>query len=164
MVMKCSQCDQDATVFLTKVEGDDLKKLIFCEDCAKNNSLMEQEGAPPTLSEVMSQLPSTIDGELEELECECGFTMENLTKTGRLGCSQCYETFSKIIDIRISSLHKDDVHTGKSLELPQDKISIEKRINKVKSALETAIKDEDFEKAAHLRDEISEMKKKLILL
>src|SRR2546429_2829926 len=46
----------------------------------------------------------------------CGFTQADFKKTGRLGCSACYTTFSEGLSTLLKAMHKGTEHVGK---LPQ---------------------------------------------
>lgn len=93
--------------------------------------------------------------EITSLKCECGFTLENFSQTGRLGCSKCYTTFKSLIDERLDSLHKGVTHTGKKIDLPLTKESLTKKISSLQDALKVAVMDENFEQAAKLRDQLT---------
>ena len=46
----------------------------------------------------------------------CGFTQADFKKTGRLGCSSCYQTFLEGLSALLKAMHKGTEHVGK---LPQ---------------------------------------------
>ena len=90
----------------------------------------------------------------EGLRCPaCGFTQANFKKQGRLGCSVCYETFEPGLRPLLKAMHKGERHVGKTPRRVVVKGSPE-RIKQLEKELARAIKEERFEQAALLRDEI----------
>ncbi len=85
----------------------------------------------------------------------CGFTYENLNKTGRLGCSECYQFFRKEIKASLDNMHKGVTHQGRVPEGVIEDIELREQTKKLENALADAIESEDFETAAKLRDELN---------
>ena len=46
----------------------------------------------------------------------CGFTQADFKKTGRLGCSECYQTFREGLGTLLKAMHKGTEHVGKMPE------------------------------------------------
>lgn len=162
--MKCMFCKSDATIFLTQVEGKELKKISLCQDCSQDAGLMQQEGLSQVFNDDLIPTPSATPAMSEEegsLKCVCGFTLLDVSNTGRLGCAICYDTFSEILSERIQSLHRGETHIGKTLEIPETQYSLEKQRSEVNLALQNAIQDEEFEQAASLRDKLTSIEQKL---
>lgn len=76
---------------------------------------------------------------------QCGWTLTDFKKTGRWGCSNDYLFFANEIIPMLQRIHGSSQHVGKS---PPQKLDI----NTLKSRMEKAIKEENFEEAARLRD------------
>ncbi len=168
--MNCDFCSDTATIFLTQVTGEELKKICLCEDCSRNKELMTEKGLIQAFADNL--IPLAGDGNdigmedvtMPSLSCECGFSLGDLSSTGRLGCSECYHTFQDVLEGKILSLHRGGEHTGKEIEIPIDKKSLEKKIAKIKGSLEDAINSEDFELAASLRDDLKRLEGDLLAL
>jgi protein arginine kinase activator len=79
----------------------------------------------------------------------CGTTIQDIANTSRIGCPDCYTTFKEELKPFIMNFHKAYKHIGKS----------PKRIDNkdLKKALEEAVKKEDYELAAKLRDDIKKL-------
>ena len=97
-----------------------------------------------------------------KVQCpNCGMTYEDFRKFGRLGCSECYNAFKEQLSVLLKKIHGSNQHLGKApIKLPQP---IKKKIDMLqdfKRQLQQAIEEEDFEKAAQLRDKIREVEKK----
>ena len=158
--MTCDHCSNKATIFLTKVEGDQLKKIAICQECAENPALVAKEGLEQLLGipalPIVPQPTSSVT-----LSCRCGYSLEDLTRIGRLGCPECYHTFQSFIEDRISSIHRGIQHTGKKIHVELTDEMLERKQKQLLEELNSAIENEEFEKAASLRDEIESIKHQL---
>jgi protein arginine kinase activator len=77
-----------------------------------------------------------------------------------LGCSQCYETFKEGLIPLLKKIHGSTQHAGSSpKKKTKKKRKFSGKIQELKEQLDEAIKKEDFEEAARLRDKIKELKK-----
>ncbi|MGD0349836.1 MAG: UvrB/UvrC motif-containing protein [Verrucomicrobiota bacterium] len=161
--MQCSICkEKPATVHLTQIVGDKMQKLDLCEDCAKAKGIND-----PTsfgLADLDLVLGLGASQEIEqaaggvELKCpRCGFTQADFKKSGRLGCPECYHTFAEGLGGLLKTMHKGTRHAGKAPEALRQSRDLSDRLKTLQTKLAKAIKDEDFEQAAILRDEIKQM-------
>lgn len=83
---------------------------------------------------------------------DCGMTLEELRRKGRVGCSKDYEVFAEYLEDHLERMHGATDHVGR---LPgATERGPEVNVESLRNALEVAIQDEDFERAAALRDEI----------
>ena len=82
-----------------------------------------------------------------------------------MGCAKCYEVFKDELRSSIESIHGKSIYIGSENEKPQaennvvndnDKINEkpQNELEKLKDELKQAIANEEFEKAAVLRDKI----------
>ena len=82
------------------------------------------------------------------------------------GCENCYKVFANKLDIVLKKLHGNNRHVGKKLILTPEKRVVttrKKRKNKIdelKEKLQECIKNEEYEKAAIIRDEIKKLEAK----
>ena len=105
------------------------------------------------------------DEETSDVTCEnCGTTLTDFKKTGRLGCANCYKVFESSILPVLKGIHMNIKHTGKR---PGDRVDIDvekadrtaSKKEELKKALRMAVSTENFEEAARLRDEIALIEK-----
>ena len=160
--MVCDACkQQQATVHLTEIINDQMTELHLCEACA--NQKGAQVESHFGLSDLLAGLADI--GKSQEAEEEvvskacpgCGMTYEDFRKVGRLGCADCYPTFKRSLASLLKRIHGSPHHVGKSpagLVKPQ-KARVE--LAEMKRRLERAIEMEEFEDAAHLRDQIRDI-------
>ena len=161
--MLCTICkEKPATVHLTQIVGDKMQKLDLCEDCAKTKGIND-----PTsfgLADLDLVLGLGASQQLEqaaggvELKCpRCGFTQTDFKKSGRLGCPECYATFAEGLAGLLKTMHKGTRHTGKAPEALRATRENADRMKSLQAKLAKAIKDENYEQAAQVRDEIKQL-------
>jgi protein arginine kinase activator len=93
-----------------------------------------------------------------ELTCKnCGATYSEFKKYGLLGCSECYESFSPTINPVIKRVQGNVEHTGKIPKKMGKEIMEKRRLSKLKEDLQKAIANEEYEKAAEIRDAIKSL-------
>lgn len=84
----------------------------------------------------------------------CGWTADNLRSSGRLGCTDCVKAYRREI---VSALNRSGGHhpyDGKVPRRLRDADSVGDSIASLSSSLERAIRSEDFETAAAIRDRL----------
>lgn len=174
--MKCQSCGKkDATVKYYENINGKKQTLYFCTNCAKNMgftdfpSLSDFSNLTNLFSPIFSTIPEF--DLLEEKKCKkCGYTLDDYANTGMLGCENCYETFGRNLDDLLYKMHGRNRH--KFQERREEKKSIEedkkseflkkskkeKEIDKLKEKLNQLVKEEKYEEAAKVRDEIKAKK------
>ncbi|MCX7825244.1 MAG: UvrB/UvrC motif-containing protein [Verrucomicrobiae bacterium] len=158
--MRCEICKtNEATVHFSQVTGDKVSKIDLCESCAKAKGLTDPNNIT-MLGDLLGDFAAGPPAEAESQRCpECGFTQANFKKQGRLGCAVCYETFETGLRPLLKAMHKGERHVGKSPRKARARVSPE-RLRELEKELALAIKEERFEHAAQLRDEIRALESK----
>ena len=81
-----------------------------------------------------------------EIKCaRCGFTQADFKKAGRLGCPECYKTFSEPLEGLLKTMHKGVRHVGKVPESLRQTRDLSDRLKNLEKKLNKAIEEEDFE-------------------
>lgn len=162
--MKCDICGKnDATIHLTEVVNDQVTKLHICEDCAKQKSdeMQSHFGLTDLLSGLVEGgdvVGSSGVTAMVEVKCPtCGSVYQDFQKSGRIGCGRCYDIFSKNLSTLLRKIHGSDKHVGKMPVTGKGSVKRQEDLNRLKSELKQLVADEEFEKAALLRDRIKEM-------
>lgn len=163
--MQCQVCKKSpATVHLTQIIENQVKKVDLCEGCAKEKGVNDPTGF--SLADLLlglgasQKMEEATSATGSERVCpNCGFTQADFKKTGRLGCSECYEVFADGLEALLKGMHKGTEHKGKVPPTIRRAADHEARLSKLEAALKAAIAKEDFETAASLRDEIKQAKK-----
>ncbi len=163
--MLCCVCkEKEAKVHLTQIVSDKMQKVDLCEGCAAQKGVNDPAGF--SLADLLLGLGASQEMEQAtggaELKCaNCGFTQADFKKAGRLGCSECYVTFSEGLEGLLKTMHKGTKHVGKVPQAYQQSRDLAERLKALQRKLEKAVADEDFEQAAHMRDEIKVTREKL---
>ncbi len=155
--MKCDVCKKgEATVHLTQIIAGKMQKIDLCEECANEKGVSDPVGF--SLTELLTGLSPTeapVAAPANERCCPvCEMTQSNFKKVGRLGCPQCYETFAELLAPMLKGMHKGERHIGKTPPGHSDVAADEERLKRLRQDLAQAVKDENFEAAAHLRDQV----------
>lgn len=162
--MKCDFCDKKATVFLTQLVEGQMKKVCLCDPCAKERGVTDPTGfslADLLLGGAAAGVASAQAGKPSASatgggrKCPtCGFTLEDLRRVRRFGCSDCYSIFTEEVGQMVRGMHKGTSHIGK---VPAGLMAMQvrhQRLEELRSRLDQAISSESYEEAAGIRDEI----------
>ncbi|WP_139492829.1 UvrB/UvrC motif-containing protein [Brevibacillus dissolubilis] len=175
--MNCQECGKrPATLHLTKIVNGEKTENHLCEHCAQEKGHFVQGFGNFSINNLLSGLlnfdpmsknaaqgamgnPSTAT---KPMRCEtCGMTYAQFSKSGRFGCSDCYEHFGSKLDPLFRRIHGNTNHVGKVPERTGGQIKIRKELEQLKSTLQQYIATEEFEKAAEMRDRIRALEQKI---
>jgi protein arginine kinase activator len=161
-MMICESCKKnEATVHLTQVVDDEVKKVHLCESCANESGV--DTHSPISITDLL--LGVEPEGETIKpgaSSCPvCKIRRSDFKKSGRLGCGHCYEVFKDELQALIKAMHNADRHMGKVPERHAMAIDLEDRINRFQAALDRAVAEENFEEAARLRDLIKQQEQRM---
>jgi len=154
--MFCDVCkSKEATVFLTQIIEGKMQKVNLCEGCSKEKGVNDPTGF--ALADLLLGLGAAqeIEKNPAGIRCPvCGFSQADFKKTGRLGCSTCYDTFAEGLSGMLKNMHRGFIHTGKvPARLAVSRLR-NQELSKLREELDRAVAAEQFEEAAGLRDRI----------
>ncbi len=155
--MLCDSCLKNpASVHMTTFVNGQVKTVHMCPQCASKKGKASSV-VGPSFNDFMSSMYDKDESTL--LVCEnCGTTLDDFAKTGRLGCANCYKVFESSIMPVLKGVHMNVVHTGKRpgerVKLDVAKETIKNKKLTLQRELKSAISIENFEEAARIRDEI----------
>lgn len=167
--MLCENCHKnEANVHFTQIINGKKQEMNLCESCAnklQGFSIGSDFGFGPSFSfqNILSGLmdymsPSIQINKAFDISCKnCGTTFEDFKRTGLLGCSECYKTFRQSLNPVIKRVQGNVEHTGKIPKKMGKGIIEKKRLSKLKEDLQIAIANEEYEKAAEIRDMIKSL-------
>ena len=163
--MVCNVCGaNEATIHLTEILNDQMVEVHLCENCAqeKGTEFKTHFNVNDLLSG-LSDLAKEITGEERVLsKCpNCGLTYEEFGRTGRLGCAECYEAFSKHLLPLIKRVQHAVQHVGKRPSRLAPPARAQQDLRELQNRLSKVVQQEDFEEAARLRDQIKHLEEKL---
>ena len=130
---------------------------MLCQNCKKN--------------EATTHIKRVVNGEATESHlchsCAQNSGFDDIIKSGKVGCADCYEKFYNKLLPSIQRIHGKAKHAGKvpvihetvtaKKEEPKEKTA-EDKIAELNLQMQKAIEEQNFEQAAVLRDEIKSLK------
>lgn len=176
--MKCQNCGKNEVTFkFTQVVNGVKKEMNLCDKCANELGLKDINFSMPiSFSSFLTDffddysdnlLPSFIG--TKTLKCNnCGTIFEDFMNNGEFGCSSCYDVFEDRISPILKKIQGANRHIGrgyKNIKSGEENINNENKsekkeeskLEKLQKDLQKAIKDERYEDAAKIRDEIKRL-------
>lgn len=161
--MLCEYCgENEASLHLvTFINGEKVEKHI-CSECAGQ---MNVHGVFNALSvgDLFKGLLKTPQAEAvaqTAAKCpDCGMTINEFKTKGQFGCAGCYKAFEEYIIPIIKNVQGGTEHTGKAPEGMSKKYEKRRKIDRLKEKINEAVRVEDYEQAAALRDKIKALEK-----
>ena len=159
--MLCERCHKNnATVHTVQVINGEKTEHYYCEQCAREMGMEK----PISFEDIFQGFLNFGTPKQDEFanpykrvaaRCpSCGMTYDELRRTGKFGCSSCYDAFEPYITGSLKSIHGDNVHKGKVPKRNGGPLLKKHELEDLKRRLVDAIAKEEFEEAAVLRDRI----------
>lgn len=156
--MLCDICHKNiATVHLTEIINDKVVEMHICQNCTKIKTQELKDNL--TIPELLTDLMNTAEAPKKEISLKCpfcGLTYADFKKKARLGCGRCYSVFKVQILPLLKKIHGSLTYAGKSAANTH-KDSLPGSVKELKVRLERAVKLEEYEEAARLRDELKKL-------
>ena len=153
----------------------------LCEECASKVGVPFAQ-IKKTHVEIWKLLHATAQRQKREsnVSCpDCGMTLAEFREKGRLGCPRDYEIFREHLDRLLERVHSADHHVGRlpgrelpaRIAAPEEGSDTERvpaelpeadpgaRRDELNAELERAVREEDYERAAELRDLLRELER-----
>jgi protein arginine kinase activator len=168
MGMKCDveSCDNEATVHLTEIREGKKHEMHLCEHCAAEKGLPGK--AHFSISDLLAGIASQAQAQAQkarrgkEAVCPaCGTTLSQFQSSGRFGCAECYAAFKDDVMGLVEKIHDSSQHVGKAPKRVSSDVSLQKEIRQLQVELKRAIRREDYEKAASVRDQIKHLEENM---
>lgn len=164
--MQCEECGKrPATVHITKVENGKKSDTHLCEQCAMQKNLLGLSTSF-SVNDLLAGLLSAGGtmpkkaGMVDDIKCDvCGLSYSRFRETGRFGCGNCYKVFGERLNPLFKKVHGNISHTGKIPNRAGGRIKVLREVERLKQQLDEAIRNEEYEKAASIRDRIREINK-----
>lgn len=157
----CEACGKaPATVHVRRVSAGEEEELHLCQSCAQERGVEGGSGgssgqAPDPVALLFKGLHQT---EASTGTCPgCGMSYSSFRETGRLGCAECYRAFAAELKPLIRRVHGEVRHVGKVPVKDGEIGDHAARIRRLNDDLERAITAEEYERAAEIRDLISDL-------
>jgi protein arginine kinase activator len=148
----CQLCKKSKAVIHSYcIHNNQLVETHFCEECGKTRRAEVEVCIDDSMSNLMEGLLKSTGGEgygSAEKKCDiCGTNSRDVKKAMKMGCPNCYELFSD--QLMIEGYGHKSVYT-KSEFIQGDTA----QLHELRKELNDAVRLEDFERAARLRDRI----------
>ena len=163
---ECSHCKRPIAVTYKEIVGDSIIVTQMCAECPVLQQRLHGEIH-------LLGTEGRTDTEMGLCCGHCGTSLESIKTGNPLGCSECYSVFG---DLLVEELIATDflppplkktlaakkslpIHIGKSPDQPLS-IAPSNQITTLNEALNEAVKRENYEQAAWLRDQIKAIMEK----
>ncbi|MDP3919676.1 MAG: UvrB/UvrC motif-containing protein [Candidatus Omnitrophota bacterium] len=164
--MNCNVCGvNEATIHLTEIVNNQMVEIHLCDTCAqeKGTDFKTHFNLGDLLMGLSSldQANASSEKRLAKVCPNCGMSYEEFGKSGRLGCSECYEAFAKMLLPLIQRVQRATHHLGKKPTKISRSVRTTYDLRLLQDRLRKSVDSEEFEKAAMLRDEIKRIEDRL---
>jgi len=165
--MNCQICHKnEANIKFTHIINGVKSETYLCRHCA------EEQGMNNPFFAMQPLLEQIILGMIQEKKqkalsrktysqkicTSCGLSFQNFLDSGRLGCPNCYTSFREELKPLLRRIH-GTIRQERSRKKPQVKIGRKRILERLKQELTMAVEEEEFEKAAVLRDRMRELER-----
>ena len=162
--MLCDKCKKNpATVHMQQFIMGKKAELHLCQECVFSFNVPDVPIALENMfkgfleqmqSKIFAMNPQTANVAPTNACMSCGMTGEELKAGGKLGCRECYVSFAGEVDAILKNVQSSTRHTGKFPKRTGKEILSMRHAIDLRTKLNQAIAEENFELAAKLRDEI----------
>lgn len=159
--MICELCGKhQATTHVKSMVNGEYTEMWLCPECAKSKGLgnIFTHTATDFSSFLGSFFGEGLPSRTSATRCKsCGSSFADIARSGKVGCAECYTNFYDELLPSIQKIHGNIQHTGKVASNAGAEVKVAREIEKTRLELAKAIKEQNFELAAKLRDKINEM-------
>ena len=157
--IECSKCSKPLCINYKEIEGDQTHSFSACSGC-------------PIVHQKLHGSQEATDEVEKTLCCEnCQTSLADIRQGHTVGCASCYEIFEDAITSELKDRNlfpssdavlfsiedeSDTLHVGKTPFDTSD-LRLSKRLTNLNEALNEALKIENYEQAAWLRDRIKSL-------
>jgi protein arginine kinase activator len=113
----------------------------------------------PVLEALKSGIMKVPSKEPDKKCPRCGITLAEFRKRGRLGCSYDYEAFGEELGSLLEKIHGSREHRGRAPNRSKKRQTHRQKVEALRRELDEAIRAEQYETAAGLRDRLKEIER-----
>jgi len=165
--MLCEKCNKNiATTHYKKITNNHVEELNLCEVCAYDGgfgNMFSFSHAVPIDGILQKFLEAAVGASAAkntafQTSCQgCGTKLDDFRKTGKFGCATCYSAFKAHLMPMFGKFQASVKNVGKIPKNSQNNLFITRELDNMREELNLAIKNEEYEKAAILRDKIKNL-------
>lgn len=149
--MLCDQCKQNpATYHYTHIVNGQKSEAHLCQECLQKQSAGGVNQVSNLFSGLLGRTPPA-----DVPRCsQCGLDFRRFQQTGLLGCAQCYHDFHQQLEPMLKRIHGQVQHQGHVPQSAAESLKVRRRMDALQEEMKQAVQEENFERAAELRDQI----------
>ncbi|MBR6808182.1 MAG: UvrB/UvrC motif-containing protein [Clostridia bacterium] len=167
--MRCEKCQKNnVSVYYKETVNGKTTAMGLCKECASelmgddNKSFYSKSYEEfKSLFESLFGLPTpnekTFVGEPKKCNL-CQSSFSDLVSSGKAGCPMCYRVFADELIPTVSKIHGNTTHVGLVPDRYRAGFERKDKIKKLEAELKEAVANEEYEKAASLRDELKTLR------
>ena len=178
--MLCDKCKKnEATVHMTNYSGGKSVTTHLCDSCFREDhqhDALDKFGG--NLAEILFNIEnfaskvksgSEPNAQTVHPSCpQCGLTLKKLRSgNGRLGCPECYNTFSDLVKETIANVQNGSIHLGKRPKNSANDgnpAAKQDELRRLQEEIKKLVAAEKYEAAAACRDRIAVLKNEIFHL
>jgi protein arginine kinase activator len=167
--MNCEICNKnEAIIHIHQVSGKKKSTYHICEICAQDmgfNAFDEKfDYSIGNLFKGLFKLKRKKALKTGTKSCpSCSWTIERFRRTKSLGCPECYSYFQDEIRVFYAKKLNVSSHAGKFPKKIKSYKKLFVDVLQLENEMDNAVANEEYEKAAQLRDEIGRLKETMWL-
>lgn len=165
--MLCDNCGKhEASIKLTQIINGNKTEKMICEECGQKMGIADIGFEMPIdISNFLGDFDIENDSFFpfdtitKEVKCDkCNMTYQDFLDNGKFGCEECYKTFGDKIDTVLKRIQGTDRYLGRKANHNESnkvqEVKTNNKLEELQTKLKQAIKEERYEDAAKIRDEI----------
>ena len=169
-------CEKPRYFHITEVQNGKGISFDLCEDCLSayighgNDIQLKPTQSNQEVEHIVNELFQFILSDVKNQgitkKCpQCNSSYAEIVKNGKVGCAKCWECFAEELDLVVKKAQCTAHHTGKvpkkwqknQIQDQKNQIPISFRMKILDDLMQKAISNEEYEKAAKLRDVIKNL-------
>ena len=179
--MLCENCGKrEANVRYSENINGVKKEMHLCEECSRKLGITDKMDFRMPSLDISNFFGSFLEdfstsefmpllNEVKQIKCDsCGSSFDDIINTGRYGCANCYDVFEDRMDPILKKLQGSNRHNGRLGKISDNSVKFDNKeqktenkadnkLEKLQKDLKQAIKEERYEDAAKIRDEIKKL-------
>lgn len=158
--MMCQLCGKRTANVCINIDMNGTKSRRFiCDQCADKRKLRENPSGAAILALINDIRAADPQAEQNNNRCcpSCGISYKDIVKSSKLGCADCYESFSDVLEPILNTVTMPPQDTQIIRIDHSTAPSRQEDIISLKKLLEQCVEREEYENAAKLRDRIAQL-------
>mgnify|MGYP000436356856 CR=1 FL=1 len=156
-MMNCHLCNSDSANIQIQIHNHLLQAdqtIQLCQSCADARGISPQNMKREQIESVIEEI-NALQG--QQVKCDkCSTTLLEIRKNSQLGCADCYDKMGNSLEGDLRRFHKRSSHDCLPVII-SEKQKRQRQITDLKKELQISISNENYEKAAILRDQIDSL-------